>query len=52
LNDETIASAATHAADGIEINGDLFASADYRRHLAQVYTRRGITAAMKSVAPA
>jgi hypothetical protein len=26
LNDETIAGAAAHAADGIEINGDLFAS--------------------------
>jgi aerobic carbon-monoxide dehydrogenase medium subunit len=49
LNDETIASAASHAADGIEINGDLFASADYRKHLAQVYTRRAIAAAMESV---
>jgi len=52
LNEETIASAASHAADGIEINGDLFASADYRRHLAQVYTRRAISEALKSVPPA
>jgi len=48
LNDETIASAAAHASEGIEANGDLFASADYRKHLAQVYTRRAISAAMES----
>jgi carbon-monoxide dehydrogenase medium subunit len=51
-NDQTIANAAAHAADGIDINGDLFASADYRRHLANVYTKRAIEAAMKSVRPA
>ncbi|HSQ23219.1 MAG TPA: xanthine dehydrogenase family protein subunit M [Pyrinomonadaceae bacterium] len=48
LNDGTIASAATHASDGIDVNGDLFASADYRKHLAEVYTRRAISAAMES----
>ena len=46
LNDETIAAAAALAADGIDANGDLFASADYRRHLAQVYTRRALGAAL------
>jgi aerobic carbon-monoxide dehydrogenase medium subunit len=45
LDEQTIAAAAAHAADNIEPNGDLFASADYRRHLAQVYTRRAINAA-------
>ncbi len=49
LNEQTIATAAAHAADAIEANGDLFASADYRRHLAQVFTKRAIAAAMKSV---
>lgn len=46
LNDETISSAATHATDGIEVNGDLFASADYRKHLAQVYVGRALSAAL------
>jgi carbon-monoxide dehydrogenase medium subunit len=46
LSDETIANAAAHAADGVDINGDLFASADYRRHLAAVYTKRAIEAAI------
>ncbi|HSP62095.1 MAG TPA: xanthine dehydrogenase family protein subunit M [Pyrinomonadaceae bacterium] len=45
LDEQTIASAAAHAADGIEANGDLFASADYRRHLARVYNKRAIAAA-------
>ena len=47
LNNETIANAAAHAADGVDINGDLFASADYRRHLAAVYTKRAIEAALR-----
>jgi carbon-monoxide dehydrogenase medium subunit len=46
LNEQTIAAAAARAADGVDTNGDLFASADYRRHLAQVYTRRAIEAAL------
>jgi carbon-monoxide dehydrogenase medium subunit len=46
LDEGAIANAAAHAADGIDVNGDVFASADYRRHLAVVYTRRAIAAAM------
>ena len=49
LDDASISAAAAHATDGADANGDLFASADYRRHLAEVYTKRAIAAAMKSV---
>ncbi|MFZ0749289.1 MAG: hypothetical protein WAM70_08005, partial [Pyrinomonadaceae bacterium] len=49
VNDETILSAANHATDGIDINGDVFASDEYRKHLAAVYVRRAIAAAMESV---
>ena len=45
IDDQSIASAASHATDGISVNGDLYASDAYRRHLAQVYTRRAIEAA-------
>ena len=45
LDDQTAANAAGHAADGVDVNGDLFASEDYRRHLAQVFTKRAITLA-------
>ena len=42
MNDQTIAAAAAHATDGVDANSDLYASEDYRRHLAQVYARRAI----------
>ena len=42
LNAETIAQAAAHASDGVDANSDLYASEDYRRHLAQVYTSRAL----------
>ena len=42
LDDQTISGASEHAADGVDANADLYASADYRRHLAVVYTRRAL----------
>ena len=42
---EAIAAAASHAAEGTEPSSDLNAQADYRQHLAQVLTRRAVTAA-------
>ncbi|MFS8085806.1 MAG: FAD binding domain-containing protein [Acidobacteriota bacterium] len=45
LDDQTITNAASHATDDVDANGDLFASADYRRHLAEVYVKRAIAAA-------
>jgi len=41
-----IAGASLHAADGIEAIGDTFASPDYRRHLATVFTRRALETAL------
>jgi carbon-monoxide dehydrogenase medium subunit len=42
---EAIAAAAGHAAEGTSPSSDLNAQADYREHLAQVLTRRAVTAA-------
>ena len=45
LEDNTIATAVTHVCDGIDPNADLYASAEYRCHLAQVHARRAVQAA-------
>jgi carbon-monoxide dehydrogenase medium subunit len=45
LNDQTIEAAAAQATAGVDANSDLYASEDYRRHLAQVHTKRAIQAA-------
>ena len=39
--------ASAHAADGVEANSDLYASAEYRSHLARIYTRRAIEKALE-----
>lgn len=46
-DDNTLAQAAAKATDGIETAGDIFASADYRAHLARVYTKRALATAVE-----
>jgi carbon-monoxide dehydrogenase medium subunit len=45
-----IQSAAALVADGVDANSDLFASADYRKHLARVFAGRAISAALAGLA--
>lgn len=45
LNAENIAAAAKNAAASVSIMSDHFASEGYRKHLAEVYARRALTAA-------
>ncbi len=42
LTADTIGAAAAQAAEGLDLNDDLFASAEYRGHLVRVYTRRAV----------
>jgi len=48
LDDQTIGAAAEKIADGIDVNGDLYASSEYRKHLATVHAARAIKAAANS----
>jgi carbon-monoxide dehydrogenase medium subunit len=45
LDAQSIATASATVTDGVSINGDLYASEQYRHHLAVVYTKRAIEAA-------
>jgi carbon-monoxide dehydrogenase medium subunit len=49
LDAASIERAAAHIADGIEPNADLYASAEYRAHLAQVYAKRAIKRAAEAI---
>ncbi len=49
LDDQTISAAVAHVCDGIDPNSDLYASSDYRCHLAQVHAKRAIQAAKAAV---
>lgn len=46
LDDATLADAASHAAEGLDLLSDPYASAEFRGHLAQVLTRRALAAAV------
>jgi len=47
LDPDTLRAAAEHAADGVDVNEDVFASAEYRRHLAKVFARRSLARAVE-----
>lgn len=49
LDDNAIAAAAKHVCDGVDPNSDLYASGEYRCHLAQVHARRAIQTAKARV---
>ena len=46
LSESAVFSAAGHAADGIEMNEDIHASAEYREHLTKVFALRAIQSAI------
>ena len=46
LSEGAVFSAAGHAADGVEMNEDIHASAEYREHLTKVFALRAIKAAI------
>ncbi len=47
LTPEVIAAAAAKAAEGTDPDDDLYASAEYKRHMATVYARRAIESAVR-----
>lgn len=46
---DAIAGAASHATDGVTVNSDIHADAEYRAAMAAVYTRRAIEAALARI---
>ena len=51
LTREVIAAAASKAAQGTNPNGDIYASADYKRQMATVYVRRAMEEAVERMGP-
>ena len=49
LTDDNIAAAAQAVTNGLELNGDYYASAEFRAHLLQVYTKRALERAAAQV---
>src|ERR1051326_5091440 len=49
LDEQVVADAAAHVCDGVDPNADLYASGEYRCHLAKVHTRRALQAAKANV---
>jgi carbon-monoxide dehydrogenase medium subunit len=49
LTDQTIAAAAAAAANGLDLNRDHFASAEFRGHLIEVFTKRALERAAAQV---
>src|SRR5689334_15026195 len=49
LDDNAVANAVAHVCDGIDANSDLYASSEYRCHLATVHARRAIQSAKARV---
>src|SRR5947208_15811414 len=47
LDDDVIADAASHAADGLELVSDIHGSKEYRSEMSAVLARRAITAAVE-----
>ncbi|HYX51525.1 MAG TPA: hypothetical protein VE843_17390 [Ktedonobacteraceae bacterium] len=47
MDEDAIANAASHAADGLELVSDIHGSKEYRAEMAVVLARRAITAAVE-----
>jgi len=50
LDAKTLGAASAFAADGVDVNSDLYASTEYRKQLAAVYTRRALETAISRAA--